>query len=140
MFDSGLIYRGKFLVNWSTRLQSAISDLEVDHVEAPLEGAHGDLLVDMDRQRVAAVTVDDRGQTACRAKALRVAAAEAVARRCLDGGDFLCHCMCSDSEKRLRTEEKDRPTASRRRCGGRARRSTGRGGFGGWPRRAGWRR
>ena len=33
MFDSGLIYRGNFLVNWSTRLQSAISDIEVDHVE-----------------------------------------------------------------------------------------------------------
>ena len=33
MFDSGLIYRGNFLVNWSTKLQSAISDIEVDHVE-----------------------------------------------------------------------------------------------------------
>ena len=33
LFDSGLIYRGNFLVNWSTRLQSAISDIEVDHIE-----------------------------------------------------------------------------------------------------------
>ena len=33
LFDSGLIYRGNFLVNWSTKLQSAISDIEVDHVE-----------------------------------------------------------------------------------------------------------
>ena len=33
LFDRKLIYRGNFLVNWSTRLQSAISDIEVDHVE-----------------------------------------------------------------------------------------------------------
>ena len=33
LFNSKLIYRGNFLVNWSTRLQSAISDIEVDHVE-----------------------------------------------------------------------------------------------------------
>jgi len=33
LFDRKLIYRGNFLVNWSTRLRSAISDIEVDHVE-----------------------------------------------------------------------------------------------------------
>ncbi|KAJ3664256.1 hypothetical protein Zmor_008439 [Zophobas morio] len=33
LFDSGLIYRADHLVNWSCSLQSAISDIEVDHVE-----------------------------------------------------------------------------------------------------------
>ncbi|XP_044269829.1 valine--tRNA ligase-like [Tribolium madens] len=35
LFDSGLIYRADHLVNWSCSLQSAISDIEVDHVEVP---------------------------------------------------------------------------------------------------------
>ncbi|MFC5211919.1 class I tRNA ligase family protein [Pseudonocardia sulfidoxydans] len=33
MFDDGLIYRAERLVNWSPALQSAISDIEVDHKE-----------------------------------------------------------------------------------------------------------
>ena len=33
LFDSGLIYRGDFLVNWSCQLRSAISDIEVDHLK-----------------------------------------------------------------------------------------------------------
>ena len=33
MFDEGLIYRAERLVNWSPALQSAISDIEVDHRE-----------------------------------------------------------------------------------------------------------
>jgi valyl-tRNA synthetase len=33
LFDLGLIYRADHLVNWSCCLQSAISDIEVDHVE-----------------------------------------------------------------------------------------------------------
>jgi valyl-tRNA synthetase len=33
MFDDGLIYRAERLVNWSPALQSAISDIEVDHRE-----------------------------------------------------------------------------------------------------------
>ena len=33
LYESGLIYRGDFLVNWSCHLNSAISDIEVDHVE-----------------------------------------------------------------------------------------------------------
>ncbi len=32
LFDRGLIYRGNYLVNWSCALGSAISDIEVDHV------------------------------------------------------------------------------------------------------------
>ena len=32
LFDSGLIYRGEFLVNWCCHLRSAISDIEVDHL------------------------------------------------------------------------------------------------------------
>jgi len=35
LFNKGLIYRGNYLVNWSCQLQSAISDIEVEHV--PLE-------------------------------------------------------------------------------------------------------
>ena len=33
LFDQGLIYRGKRLVNWDPHLESAISDLEVENVE-----------------------------------------------------------------------------------------------------------
>lgn len=33
LFESGLIYRADHLVNWSCFLQSAISDIEVDHME-----------------------------------------------------------------------------------------------------------
>ncbi len=33
MFDAGLVYRAERLVNWSPALQSAISDIEVDHKE-----------------------------------------------------------------------------------------------------------
>ncbi len=31
LFDEGLIYRGKRLVNWDTKLHTAVSDLEVEH-------------------------------------------------------------------------------------------------------------
>lgn len=30
---AGLVYRGSYLVNWSPHLQTAVSDLEVDHAE-----------------------------------------------------------------------------------------------------------
>ena len=33
LHDKGLVYRGEYMVNWSTRLKTAVSDLEVDHVE-----------------------------------------------------------------------------------------------------------
>ena len=33
LFDRGHIYRGEFLVNWSCAMGSAISDIEVDHLE-----------------------------------------------------------------------------------------------------------
>ena len=33
MFEDGLIYRAERLVNWSPALRSAISDIEVDHIE-----------------------------------------------------------------------------------------------------------
>jgi len=35
MFEKGLIYRGKRLVNWDPHFESAISDLEVENVEVP---------------------------------------------------------------------------------------------------------
>lgn len=31
--EKGLLYRGEYMVQWSTRLKTALSDLEVDHVE-----------------------------------------------------------------------------------------------------------
>ncbi len=34
LYEQGLIYRGKRLVNWDPKLQSAVSDLEVESVEA----------------------------------------------------------------------------------------------------------
>ena len=33
LYEDGLIYRGKRLVNWDPKLQSAVSDLEVESVE-----------------------------------------------------------------------------------------------------------
>ena len=33
MFDKGLIYRGKRLVNWDPHFETAISDLEVENIE-----------------------------------------------------------------------------------------------------------
>ncbi len=48
MFDKGLIYRGKYIVNWCTFHQTALSDDEVDHAESngnlwhiryPIEGS-----------------------------------------------------------------------------------------------------
>ncbi|WP_417207160.1 valine--tRNA ligase [Antarctobacter sp.] len=35
MFDKGLIYRGKRLVNWDPHFETAISDLEVENIETP---------------------------------------------------------------------------------------------------------
>ncbi len=33
MYEEGLIYRGERIINWCPRCQTALSDLEVDHVE-----------------------------------------------------------------------------------------------------------
>lgn len=35
LYESGLIYRSDYLVNWSCVLQSAISDIEVEHLTIP---------------------------------------------------------------------------------------------------------
>jgi valyl-tRNA synthetase len=35
LYHEGLIYRGRYMVNWCPRCQTAISDLEVVHVERP---------------------------------------------------------------------------------------------------------
>jgi valyl-tRNA synthetase len=35
LYGAGLIYRGRYMVNWCPRCQTAISDLEVVHVERP---------------------------------------------------------------------------------------------------------
>ncbi|QDY68675.1 valine--tRNA ligase [Qingshengfaniella alkalisoli] len=35
MYEKGLIYRGKRLVNWDPRFETAISDLEVENIETP---------------------------------------------------------------------------------------------------------
>ncbi len=54
LYEQGLIYRGKRLVNWDPKLKSAVSDLEVEseeedgflwHIRYPLEDASGDLVV-----------------------------------------------------------------------------------------------
>ncbi len=48
LYDEGLIYRGKYLVNWCPRCRTALSDLEVNHQESAgklyhirYPGAHG---------------------------------------------------------------------------------------------------
>ena len=33
MYNKGLIYRGKRLVNWDPHFETAISDLEVENIE-----------------------------------------------------------------------------------------------------------
>ncbi|MBK6746958.1 valine--tRNA ligase [Ottowia sp.] len=54
LYEQGLIYRGKRLVNWDPELKSAVSDLEVEseeedgflwHIAYPLEGGSGALTV-----------------------------------------------------------------------------------------------
>ena len=54
LYDEGLIYRGKRLVNWDPVLQSAVSDLEVEseeedgflwHIRYPLADGSGALTV-----------------------------------------------------------------------------------------------
>jgi valyl-tRNA synthetase len=54
LYEQGLIYRGKRLVNWDPVLKSAVSDLEVEseeedgslwHIRYPLEDGSGDLVV-----------------------------------------------------------------------------------------------
>src|SRR5687768_12811848 len=54
LFEEGLIYRGKRLVNWDPVLQTAVSDLEVEsrdengtlwHLRYPLEDGSGELVV-----------------------------------------------------------------------------------------------
>jgi valyl-tRNA synthetase len=54
LYDEGLIYRGDYLVNWSPKLQTALSDDEVEHREAqghlwhfkyPLEDGGGEIVV-----------------------------------------------------------------------------------------------
>jgi valyl-tRNA synthetase len=54
LFDQGLIYRGKRLVNWDPVLQTAVSDLEVEtreengslwHLKYPLEDGSGHMIV-----------------------------------------------------------------------------------------------
>ncbi|MHB8734416.1 MAG: valine--tRNA ligase [Terriglobales bacterium] len=34
LYEEGLIYRGRYIVNWCPRCQTAVSDLEVSHVES----------------------------------------------------------------------------------------------------------
>ncbi len=54
LFDEGLIYRGDYLVNWSPKLQTALSDDEVEyklvqgklwHIRYPMEDGEGELVV-----------------------------------------------------------------------------------------------
>ncbi|MCO5113083.1 MAG: valine--tRNA ligase [Bdellovibrionaceae bacterium] len=54
LYNKGLIYRGKKLVNWSPKLQTAISDIEVDykevkgklyHIAYPLEDGSQELII-----------------------------------------------------------------------------------------------
>lgn len=54
LYDAGLIYRGKYIVNWCSRCHTAISDIEVEHEEKagrfwyiryPLEGGSGHVVV-----------------------------------------------------------------------------------------------
>ncbi|HSV47558.1 MAG TPA: valine--tRNA ligase, partial [Ramlibacter sp.] len=54
LYEQGLIYRGKRLVNWDPELKTAVSDLEVEseeeegflwHIAYPLVGAEGSLVV-----------------------------------------------------------------------------------------------
>ncbi len=54
LYEEGLIYRGNYLINWCPRCQTALSDLEVEHIEEdgklyyiryPLKGGKGGITV-----------------------------------------------------------------------------------------------
>ena len=54
LYESGLIYRGNYIINWCPRCQTALSDLEVEyrernghlwHIRYPVVGGEGELVV-----------------------------------------------------------------------------------------------
>lgn len=54
LYEKGLIYKGKYIVNWCPRCQSAISDVETEYaaeqghmweISYPLKGEHGAIIV-----------------------------------------------------------------------------------------------
>jgi valyl-tRNA synthetase len=40
LYEKGLIYRANRLVNWSTTLKTAISDIEVEHIDIEKRELH----------------------------------------------------------------------------------------------------
>jgi valyl-tRNA synthetase len=75
LYKDGLIYRGKYIINWCPRCQTALSDEEVEHkaqqgflyfVKYPLKGNNGNLVVATTRPETmfgdtaVAVNPDDR--------------------------------------------------------------------------------
>ena len=83
LYEKGLIYRAKRLVNWHPGLETAISDLEVENIETdgkmwhlsyPIENSHGD-----DRRRHHAARDDARRRR--RRRASRRSALQAADRQ-----------------------------------------------------------
>ena len=44
LYDNGLIYKGKYIINWCPRCHTALSDIEVDHEDLPGNCTMSDIL------------------------------------------------------------------------------------------------
>ncbi|SIS63923.1 valine--tRNA ligase [Alicyclobacillus vulcanalis] len=87
LYEEGLIYRGNRIINWCPRCRTALSDIEVEHVEEqgvlyhvryPLEDGSGDLVIATTRPETmfadvaVAVHPDDPRYTAFVGKTIRL--------------------------------------------------------------------
>ena len=87
LYKEGLIYKGKYIINWCPRCHTALSDLEVEHVLTkgklyyvayPIEGEEGSVVVATTRPETIlgdvaiAVNPDDQENTGLVGKKVRV--------------------------------------------------------------------
>ena len=79
LYHAGLIYRGRYVVNWCPRCQTAVSDLEVNHVET--QGKLYFLKYDVDADTVGAIVATTRPETMLGDTALAVAPGDPRTRR-----------------------------------------------------------
>jgi valyl-tRNA synthetase len=79
LYHSGLIYRGRYVVNWCPRCLTAVSDLEVHHVETL--GKLYFLKYDVEGDSVGAIVATTRPETMLGDTALAVAPGDARTRR-----------------------------------------------------------
>ena len=63
LYEEGLIYRGKYIVNWCPRCETAISDLEVKHEDVAGQAVRDSL--SGGRERTSSLRLPRRGRRRC---------------------------------------------------------------------------